>query len=183
MKDLSGDARAALCRARLLVLDVDGTLTDGRVVYAGDEEIQCFSVLDGLGLRWLQEEGIQIAWITGRGSKPTERRAAELGVRHLYLRVKDKTEVLESLQKELGLDPEQTLAMGDDVPDFELARRACFLAAPASAHPAVRAQADWVSQAVAGAGAVREFCALGLDARGSLAPRIERDAARARGVK
>ena len=72
--------RAALARARLLALDVDGVLTDGRVVYAGEMELQAFDVQDGQGLVWLRRAGVHVAWITGRGSPATEKRARELGV-------------------------------------------------------------------------------------------------------
>lgn len=159
-------AWASLARAELLALDVDGTLTDGRVIYVGDVESQEFCVRDGQGLVWLREAGVQLAWITGRGSKPTERRAQELGVAAFRPRSGPKHEVLAALQKELGVAPDATLAMGDDLPDLALARRAAFFAAPADARPEVRLRADWVAPTRAGDGAVRALCELVLRARG-----------------
>ena len=167
MKELSPQEHDALARARLLVLDVDGVLTDGRVVYAGEQELQSFHVHDGQGLAWVRAAGIEIAWISGRGSRPTEIRASELGVRELHTRVKDKAQVLTEVQRQLDLGPEVTVAMGDDLPDLGLARRAAFFAAPADARPEVRARADYVTEASGGAGAVRELCELLLTARGA----------------
>ncbi|MCA8978675.1 MAG: HAD family hydrolase [Planctomycetes bacterium] len=156
----------ALARAELLALDVDGTLTDGRVIYVGEAESQQFCVRDGQGLAWLRQAGVRLAWITGRGSKPTERRAAELGVAVFHPRSGPKDEVLAAVQAELGIAPERTIAMGDDLPDLLLARRAGFFAAPADARDEVLARADWIAPACGGDGAVRALCELVLRARG-----------------
>jgi len=155
-------------RARLLVLDVDGVLTDGRVVYAGSEELQFFDVQDGQGLAWLREVGVAVSWISGRGCEATRKRAEELGVVELHLRSGPKDEVLAGVQKRLGVDVEATVAMGDDVPDLLLARRAGVFAAPANARPEVRERADLVTRASGGRGAVRELCERILAARGEL---------------
>ena len=163
---LSEVAWTALARAELLALDVDGTLTDGRVIYVGDAESQQFCVRDGQGLAWLRQAGIQLAWITGRGSKPTEQRAAELGVAAFRPRSGPKDEVLAAVQAELGVAPECTIAMGDDLPDLLMAKRAAFFAAPADAREEVCESADWVAPACAGGGAVRALCELILRARG-----------------
>src|SRR5688572_10324909 len=92
----------SLADLRLVVLDVDGVLTDGRVVYAGAEEVQSFHVHDGAAIVWLLRAGLQMAWITGRGSKATETRARELGVVELHQRAGPKQAVLEALQARLG---------------------------------------------------------------------------------
>lgn len=149
-----------------MVLDVDGTLTDGRVSYLGDEELVSFHVHDGQGLAWLREAGLEVAWISGRGSRAVERRAAELGVRELHLHVGDKGRVLFELQRRLDLEPRHTVVMGDDLADLALAGRAALLVAPANAREAVKRRAGLVTRAAGGAGAVRELCEELLRARG-----------------
>lgn len=155
-----------LARARLLALDIDGTLTDGGVVYVGDQELVRFSVRDGHGLVLLAREGVAVAWITGRGSRATERRARELGVVAYRSKVGDKAAVLAEVQEKLGVDPADTIAMGDDLPDLALATRAALFAAPADAVPEVLARADWIAASPGGGGAVRELCQAMLAARG-----------------
>jgi 3-deoxy-D-manno-octulosonate 8-phosphate phosphatase (KDO 8-P phosphatase) len=146
-----------LASARLLALDVDGTLTDGRVVYVGAEELQAFCVRDGQGLAWLAQAGVVQAWITGRGCAATERRAAELGVTELHLRSGPKDEVLAAIQERLGIAPAETVAMGDDLPDLALGLRAAVFVCPGDARTEVREQADLVTAAPGGSGAVREL--------------------------
>lgn len=159
---------ARLARVQLVVLDVDGTLTDGSVNYLGGEELVRFDVHDGLGLVWLRRAELTLAWITGRGSRAVEARAAELGVRELFLHVSDKLACLAELQTRLALAPEHTLAMGDDVVDLTLLPRVGVFVAPANARPEVRARAHWVTQAAGGRGAVRELAERLLAARGAL---------------
>ncbi len=170
----AGALARALAAARLVVLDVDGTLTDGRVAYLGDEELCTFDVHDGQGLVWLREAGLELAWISGRGSRAVERRAAELGVRELFLRVGDKARVLGELQRRLDIAPAHTLAMGDDLADLALAGGAGLFVAPANARAEVRARAGLVTRAAGGAGAVRELAELVLDARGLWDARLAR---------
>ena len=146
-----------LAAARLLALDVDGVLTDGRVVYADDTEWQAFSVRDGQGLVWLREAGVVLVWITGRGCAATQRRAQELGVAELHTRVADKCAKLAEVQERLGVGVEETVAMGDDLPDLALAARAGVFACPADADAEVRARAALVTAAPGGVGAVREL--------------------------
>jgi len=160
----------ALGAARLLALDVDGTLTDGRVSYFGTEELAVFHVHDGLGLVWLREAGVQLAWISGRGSRAVERRARELGVHELRLGVQDKARALDELQRQLDVAPEHTVAMGDDLSDLPMAARAALFVAPANARPEVRERAQLVTRAAGGAGAVRELAERMLAARGSWPP-------------
>lgn len=178
-----------LARIRLVALDVDGTLTDGRIVYSGPlcepgrepgrepgssgaeaeprvQETQAFHVHDGHGLTLLRAAGVQVAWITGRGSQPTRWRAQELGVTELLTRSGPKDRALALLQERLGIPPEHTAAMGDDLPDLAMRARAAFFAAPADARPEVLAQADLVTVAGGGRGAVRELAEAILGARG-----------------
>ncbi len=163
-----GDAsvRRALAACRLLALDVDGVLTDGRVIYVGEEEAQAFHVRDGQGLVWLARAGVEVAWISGRGCAATERRARELGVKSLVLRAPDKAAALAHLQEELAIEPAETVAMGDDLPDLGLASRAGLFVAPADAHELVREHAALVTHSRGGAGAVRELCEVILRAKG-----------------
>jgi 3-deoxy-D-manno-octulosonate 8-phosphate phosphatase (KDO 8-P phosphatase) len=159
--------RAALASARLLVFDVDGVLTDRRVIYGSQDEVQAFDVRDGLGLELVRREGLQVAWISGRGCAATRRRAAELGVRELHLQTGPKGAVLRELQARLKLSPAVTVSMGDDLPDLPLAALSALFVVPADAHPEARARAGMVCAAKGGRGAVRELCDAVLRARGS----------------
>lgn len=164
--DASLDRAGILARARLFVFDVDGVLTDGRVIYAEGLELQSFDVKDGLGIAQLLRAGLEVAWISGRGCSATRARAAELGVRELHLCADEKGAVLAELQVRLCVEPDATVSMGDDLPDLALAARSALFAAPADAHADVRARADWVSSACGGRGAVRELSDAVLRARG-----------------
>lgn len=157
---------------RLVVLDVDGVLTDGRVVYAGSVEVQHYHVHDGAAIVWLQRAGITVAWITGRGSPATEARAKELGVQELHQRSGPKLRVLTELQRRLGIPREQTLAMGDDLVDLELFAGAAVRVAPANARAEVRERADIVTLAGGGQGAVREMAEQLLRARNAWDPLV-----------
>ena len=157
---------AALRRARLLALDVDGVLTNGRVVYSDAGETQRFHVHDGQGLVWLMRAGVRVVWITGRGCAATERRAAELGIDELHAGAGPKGEVLAGAQARFGIPPEDTVVMGDDLPDLAMGARAALLIAPADARREVREAADLVTRAAGGRGAVRELVEHLLGARG-----------------
>lgn len=155
-------------RIRLLVLDVDGVLTDGRLyLSAGGEEIKVFHVRDGSGLVALQRAGVTVAIVSGRDSPAVTRRAAELGIRHVRQGVADKGSELDRLLGELGVAPEELACVGDDTPDAPMLRRAGLAIGVADAHPALLASAHWVTRAKGGRGAVREVCDLLLSARGS----------------
>ena len=152
-------------RVRLLVLDVDGVLTDGRLyVAASGEEFKVFHVRDGAGIVALQRAGIAVAIISGRDSAAVSHRADELGIRHVRQGVADKAAALRSLLGELGVAAEQTACVGDDTPDLPMLAAAGLAIAVADAHPAVRAAAHWVTRANGGCGAVRETCDLLLSA-------------------
>lgn len=170
MADPAPELAGILGSARLLALDVDGTLTDGSVVWIGDRQAMRFSIHDGQGLAWLRRAGVVIAWISGRDTEAARARAEELQVDEVHLGVRDKTGVLTAIQARLGIPPEDTLAMGDDLPDLGLAARAALFAAPADARPEVRARAQLVTEARAGRGAVRELCEHVLAARGDFPP-------------
>ena len=151
---------------RLLVLDVDGVLTDGRLyLSAAGEELKVFHVRDGSGLVAVQRAGITVAIISGRDSAAVTRRAAELGIRHVRQGVGDKGAALDQLLDELGVSAAATACVGDDTPDVPMLRRAGLAIGVADAHPALLAAAHWVTPSNGGHGAVREACDLLLSAR------------------
>ena len=153
-------------RIRLLVLDVDGVLTDGRLYFgANGEELKVFNVRDGAGLVAVQRAGISVAIVSGRNSPAVERRAAELGIRLVRQGATDKAYELETLAARLGAAREDIACVGDDTPDLPLLRRAGLAIAVADAHADVIAAADWVTTRKGGRGAVREVCDLLLHAR------------------
>ncbi|MFN0243316.1 MAG: KdsC family phosphatase [Planctomycetota bacterium] len=155
--------------ARLLALDVDGVLTDGRVVYSAygpPDELQHFDVQDGIALRWLIEAGVVVTWITGRGCLATTFRARELGVEECHTKVVSKRATLRAIQERLSIGVAETVAMGDDLPDLGLRAQAGVFVAPANARDEIKARADWTVTARGGAGAVRELAEAILRARG-----------------
>jgi len=155
-------------RIRLLVLDVDGVLTDGRLyISAHGEEVKAFHVRDGAGIVAAQKAGIVVAIITGRHSEAVVRRAEELGIRHVEQGVADKAVALETLRRHVGVAAEEVACIGDDTPDVPMLRRAALAVAVADAHPAAKAAAHWVTTTGGGCGAVREACDLLLSARTS----------------
>ncbi len=153
---------------RLLVLDVDGVLTDGRLYYlTGGGEAKAFNTQDGAALKMLMGTGIATAIITGRRSDVVDRRARELGIAHVQQGVDDKAEGLRVLQAQSGLDASVMAHMGDDVPDLPLFRRVAVAFSVPGAHPVVTARADYVTRATAGMGAVAEVCHLIMTAQGT----------------
>ena len=152
-------ARAA--DVRLLILDVDGVLTDGRLYYGPDgSEYKAFHARDGSAMKGLMASGVPIAIITGRASAAVERRAAELGVLHVFTGAEDKTAALAVLAERSGIDPAHMAHAGDDLADLALFTRTGLAFAVPDAHPVVLARADYVTTAAGGAGAVREICEL-----------------------
>ena len=120
---------------QMLLLDVDGVLTDGRIVYAsGGDEMKAFNAKDGLGIRMLQAAGIQIGIVTGRSSPALNRRCEELGIRHLYDGVADKEAVLSQIAAETGIRSQAMAFVGDDLPDCPLMRAVGVPIAVADAH-------------------------------------------------
>lgn len=173
-----GFAPELLLRAqgvRLAFFDVDGVLTDGGLYLVEAEShepaetreaIKRFDILDGFGLKLLQQAGIGAAVVTGRDSPALRGRLAALGVARARFGVDDKLTAANELLAESGLDWSQAAAIGDDWPDLPLLLRCACAAAPPGAHVEVRAVAHYVTQAHAGHGAAREFCDLLLAASG-----------------
>ena len=151
---------------RLLVLDVDGVLTDGSLHFdAKGKECKVFHARDGFGIRRVLESGIEVAIISGRKSVPVEKRAAELGITHVFLGIKDKPSVLRELTSKLKIELSAVASVGDDVPDKGCMELAGLAVAVADAHPDLDAVADWHTHLGGGHGAVREVCDLLLTAR------------------
>lgn len=175
----SAQTRAA--NVRLLVLDVDGVLTDGRLYYSDNgEELKAFNIKDGLGIKLLQKAGVAVAIITGRQSAIVTRRAGELGIQEVVQGREDKRQALQELSQRCGLHVDECAYMGDDLPDLGAIVAAGFGMTVADACAEVRSVADWQSKLSGGDGAVREACEFLLNARGAwLATTSEFDGFRA----
>ena len=166
---MTPDIRERALPIRLLVLDVDGVLTDGKLYYGGDGvELKAFNIQDGLGLRLLRASGVEVAIITGRTSRAVELRAENLGVTQLFQGVSDKLAVFEQLRARMKLDSSAAAAMGDDLPDLPVLRRCGLAACVPEAPVLVRSHAHYVTHRNGGCGAVREVCELLMSAQGTL---------------
>jgi 3-deoxy-D-manno-octulosonate 8-phosphate phosphatase (KDO 8-P phosphatase) len=150
---------AAAAAIRLLVLDVDGVLTDGRLYFgARGETLKVFHVRDGYGLREVLAAGIEVAVISGRRSAAVAARARELGIRHLVQGASDKLQAFERLRKRLQLPASACACIGDDLPDVPLFAAVGVAFAVSDAHPLARRAAHQVTLLPGGRGAVREVC-------------------------
>jgi 3-deoxy-D-manno-octulosonate 8-phosphate phosphatase (KDO 8-P phosphatase) len=155
-----------LSKIELLVLDVDGVLTDGRLYFsARGEALKTFHVHDGHGIKLLMKSGVAVAAVSGRRSGAVTARMRELKVRHVVQGRGDKVRALTDLAGRLGIDPLACACIVDDTSDLPLMAAVGFAAAVADAHPLVLAAAHWISAAPGGHGAVRELCDALLRAR------------------
>ncbi|SDT92304.1 KdsC family phosphatase [Halopseudomonas salegens] len=154
---------------RLAVFDVDGVLTDGRLYFMPDgTEFKSFNTLDGHGIKMLINSGVEVAIISGRQSPLVERRAANLGIRHLIQGREDKLNALDELRQSVRVELEEIAFLGDDLPDLPVMRRVGLGLAVANADAFVRQHAHGVTAASGGAGAAREFCEFIMRAQGTL---------------
>lgn len=154
-------------QVRLMIFDVDGVLTDGGLRYGVQGEIlKTFHVLDGHGIKLLQQFNVKVAIISARESAIVVKRAADLGIGMLHQGVHDKRAAFEQLLTELNLVAEQCGYMGDDLIDLPVMTRVGFCASVPNAHPEVRSRAHWVSDSPGGNGAAREVCDFILRAQG-----------------
>ena len=170
MQDILDKAKAI----KLLVLDVDGVLSDGRLYFSNSgDEIKAFSTLDGQGIKMLQRSGVEVAIITGRSSELVARRANNLGIEHLIQGREDKLTALDELIAMVGVNYSETAFLGDDLPDLAAIRKAGLGMTVANGHHFVVEHADWQTQARGGEGAVREACELIMRAQGSLRAALE----------
>jgi 3-deoxy-D-manno-octulosonate 8-phosphate phosphatase (KDO 8-P phosphatase) len=159
---------------RVAFFDVDGVLTDGGLYFSErGETLKRFNTLDGHGLKLLQRAGITPVVITGRDSQPLRVRLAALGITHTHFGTEDKRPAAEQSLKALGLGWHQAATMGDDWPDLAVMTQCALACAPPNAHIEVTARADYVTRAMGGAGAAREFCDLLLVASGRYADLLE----------
>lgn len=150
---------AAPLPIRLLVLDVDGVLTDGRLYYGPRGELmKCFHVRDGHGIKVLRAAGLEVAVLSGRRSAAVGRRCRELGIRYVMQGVDDKLAAFGQLAGRLRLEPAECACIGDDVADVPLMRALGVAYAVADAHPAVREAAHYTTSLPGGRGAVRQVC-------------------------
>jgi 3-deoxy-D-manno-octulosonate 8-phosphate phosphatase (KDO 8-P phosphatase) len=154
-------------KIRLLLLDVDGVLTDGRILIdAKGREMKGFHVQDGQGIRWLLNQGIQVGFLSGRSSGAVAMRAKDLGISFLFQGIKDKMVLYGKLLKKTKLEPEQVSFMGDDFIDLRLLQNVGLSISVPNGHPLIRKEVDWVTQTAGGMGAVREVSELVLKAQG-----------------
>jgi 3-deoxy-D-manno-octulosonate 8-phosphate phosphatase (KDO 8-P phosphatase) len=156
-----------LKQIKVLLLDVDGVLTDGGIIYDDNGmETKVFNVRDGLGIRLLMKAGIQVGVVTGRSSKALNHRCKNLGIDHIFDGLDDKGVVLDVVFKRTGVPPEEIAFVGDDLPDLVLMKKVGLSIAVKNAHETVVKNADAVTKCEGGAGAVREICEAILKARG-----------------
>lgn len=152
---------------KLLLLDVDGVLTDGNLIYSHEgKESKSFNTQDGFGLRMLQDAGVEVGIITARSSEALERRSQDLKITLLYQGTANKLIAYKEIVKATGLKPFEIAYMGDDWLDMVLLKRVGLAAAPANAVTEVKEMAHYTTEQSGGHGAVREICDLILEAKG-----------------
>lgn len=162
------DAYERAKRIKLVVLDVDGVMTDGSLYLCDDgQEYKAFNSQDGLGMKLLKASGVELAIITGRTSKVVVKRAENTGVAHFFQGVEDKLEAFLHLAQELGLEHSQCAFVGDDVVDLPPMRRAGLAVTVPAAPALVKAHAHYVTEREGGRGAVRELTELIMQAQGT----------------
>jgi len=159
---------------RLVLFDVDGVLTDGRILLHSDgSESKAFSIRDGTGIVWAQRAGLSTGLLSARHSAATTARAAQLGIRLVRQQAGDKLEMYRELLTEEGLSDGEVAFMGDDVLDLPVLSRVGLATAPADAAPDVLARVDWVSSRAGGDGAARELIELLLRAQDKWEPLLD----------
>ena len=159
--------RERLSGIRLLLLDVDGVMTDGRIIFDDrGGETKAFDVKDGHGIKLLQRAGIRVGIITGRQSPVVDRRAVELGIELVYQGAKEKLVPFREILHKTGLDAAAVAYVGDDIVDLPILRRVGFAATVADGHEDVKPYVHYVTQHPGGHGAVREICDLLLKGAG-----------------
>ena len=155
-------------QVRLMIFDVDGILTDGSLHFGAEGEVQkTFNILDGQGIKLLQQSGVATGIISARQSGMVVRRAADLGIEHVYQGAHDKRAVFEQLLTQTGLVADACGYAGDDFADLPVLVRVGFAVSVPNGHPDVRSRAHYVTRALGGRGAVREVCDFILRAQGN----------------
>jgi 3-deoxy-D-manno-octulosonate 8-phosphate phosphatase (KDO 8-P phosphatase) len=172
---MEGMGKPDLAHITVLLLDVDGVLTAGEVIYNDQgQETKVFNVRDGLGIRMLQLAGIQVGLITGRRSKALKKRCRNLGIGLLKDNVRNKISALDEIVAQINIPLDCMAYMGDDLPDLAVMSRVAVSIAVSDAHELVRQCADIVTQAAGGRGAVREICEQILKAQGHWEPLMKK---------
>jgi 3-deoxy-D-manno-octulosonate 8-phosphate phosphatase (KDO 8-P phosphatase) len=167
--DVSLNVLASAKKIKLLVCDVDGVFSDGRIYLGNDgEELKAFHTKDGFGLKALGNSGVEVAIITGRRSAIVANRMSALNVKHIVQGQEDKLPALITLAKQLNLTPDEIAYIGDDIPDLACISHVGLGIAVSDAHPAVSAKADYTTFINGGFGAVREVCDLIMQCQGTL---------------
>ena len=168
MLDLNPEQLDKIKQLKLLILYVDGVLTDGRLFFdEHGKEYKCFHARDGHGIKLLQQSGVEVAVISGRKSQSVAIRMQSLGVEHVYQGHENKRAAFAELLQNLNLRPEQVAHVGDDVLDLPIMLQAGFAVAVFDANFAVKQRADWCTQSPGGLGAVREVCDLIMQVQGT----------------
>ena len=171
MTEYSSALLDAAKKIKLLLLDVDGVLTDGRLYYGNSgEELKAFDIQDGLGIKLLQKGGIKVGIITGRRSVLLQRRAEELAISPLVQGREDKWHALNEMMVDLNVSLEEIAFVGDDLPDLAVIKQVGLGITPANGSHIVARQADWQTKHCGGNGAVREVAELILSAQDKLEP-------------
>jgi 3-deoxy-D-manno-octulosonate 8-phosphate phosphatase (KDO 8-P phosphatase) len=165
---VENDATARAARIRLMIFDVDGILTDGSLHFGAEGEVlKTFNVLDGHGIKLLQQSGVATAIVSARRSPIVARRAADIGITQIHQGVHDKRSAFEQLMAHNKIGPEACGFAGDDIIDLPILMRAGFAASVPNGHAEVRARVHYVTQAGGGRGAARELCDFILRAQGN----------------
>lgn len=159
---------------KLLIIDIDGTLTNG-IIYYGNAgtEMRAFHVHDGMGLKLLRQSGVEVAAISAKNSELVGRRLKDLQIKHIYLGVEDKMPAYEKIKEILNLEDEQIAYMGDDLPDLPLLMRAGFAISVPNAPAIIEKHVDYTTRRTAGHGAVREACELIMQTQDTLDATIQ----------
>ena len=166
MKRVSATVRRKAEKVRLLLLDVDGVLTDGRIIIDNHGvETKCFDVRDGQGIASLIRAGIRVGFITGRFSHIVRHRAKELGVKIVYQAVQHKADIYDEIKQKMRLSDQQIAYVGDDIIDLPIMRRVGLAIAVRDSWPGMKPKVDYVTEAKGGRGAVREVSELLLKAQ------------------
>lgn len=161
MPEISAELKERIKKIKLVVMDVDGVLTDGTIwLGPNGTEFKPFNVLDGTGIKYLHRAGLKTAIITGRHSPVVEARAAELGIKDVFQGVKVKMRAFEVLLRRSGISPQEACYIGDDLPDLPVMRAAGFSATVPGARPEILQEADYVAETAGGKGAARELAEL-----------------------